>query len=150
MKLHMVVYLLLAGGLFFWMGNASGMGLIQRSDDAVVHKLPAGCQQKLMEYEDTNVKHKAAVVAVDPSGHYALGLAYGCSSTQEAELMALKQCMMMKKELRVLSDAYPCMLDDKMVYEQMVRNELLAGDFEKRVMYEEMKKDMMANAIEMK
>ena len=27
---------------------------------------------------------------------------------------------------------------------------LLAGDFEKRVMYEEMKKDMMANAIEIK
>lgn len=148
-KLSKYAYLLLAGGIFFLPGDSFGMGTMQNSDSVVVHELPVTCQQKLMEYEEKNVMHKAAVVAVDPGGHYALGLAYGCSSAQEAEMKAWEQCMMMKKKHGVLSDPYPCMLDNKMVYKNMVQNELMAGDFAKREMYENMKKDMMLGAMEM-
>jgi hypothetical protein len=142
--------MLLVGGIVFWAGDSFGMGTMQSSDSVVVHELPVKCQQKLMEYEEKNVMHKAAVVAVDPGGHYALGLAYGCSSAREAEIKALEQCMLMKEKHGVLSDPYPCMLDNMMVYENMVKNELVAGDFTKREMYENMKKDMMAGAMEMK
>lgn len=150
MKLNKYAYLLLASGLFFYAESSFGMGMMQKSDAILVRELPVNCKMKLMEYEQKNIMHKAAVVAVDPGGHYALGLAYGCSSAREAEMKALKQCMMMKKEYGVLSDPYPCMLDDKMVYKDMVLNKLIAGDFDKREMYESMKKDMVVGAIEMK
>ncbi len=135
----------------FSVGICFGGSLFNSSmdSDRIVHKLPVDAVQKLMEYEAYSGDHKVAVIALDPSGHYALGMAYDCDSLEEAEMKALAHCMVKKNEYNIISDPYVCLLGDEYVYEEMVKNDLMAGDFQKREMYVKMKSDKMMTSMEM-
>lgn len=152
MKFTMQLSIYVSVVTLFSMGLCYGGSLFNslRDSDDTVKRLPTSVVSTLIEYEERQADHKAAVVAVDPSGHYALGLAYNCDSLQEAESKALAQCMIQKDKYHIISEPYVCLLGNEYVYEEMVKNDLIAGDFQKREMYMKMKSDMMLSSMEMK
>lgn len=152
MKFAKKISIIVSVFTLFSVGLCFGGSLVNSSmdSDRIVHQLPPNAVQKLMEYEADQRDHKAAVIAVDPSGHFALGLAYNCASAEDAEMKALAQCMIQKKEHHVISDPYVCLEGDEYVYEEMVKNDLIAGDLQKREMYMQMKSDMMMGSMKTK
>ena len=83
----------------------------------IVPNLPNGAREKLSDYEmNIDRNHRAAVIAIDRDGGYALGMVYDCASQAEAELKALYLCEKSKKKYGIQGDPLLYAVDDQVVY----------------------------------
>ena len=136
----------------FSMGLCYGGSLFNslRDSDDTVKRLPTSVVSTLIEYEERQADHKGSCCCSRSKWSLCTRLAYNCDSLQEAESKALAQCMIQKDKYHIISEPYVCLLGNEYVYEEMVKNDLIAGDFQKREMYMKMKSDMMLSSMEMK
>ena len=83
----------------------------------IVPIIPNGAREQLADFEKaTQRNHRAAVIAVDRDGGYALGMSYDCTSQAEAEVTALYLCKKSKEKYAVQGDAFLYAVDDEVVF----------------------------------
>ena len=83
----------------------------------IVPIIPNGAREELADFERaTHRNHRAAVIAVDRDGGYALGMSYDCASQAEAEVTALHLCEKSKEKYAVQGDAFLYAVDDEVVF----------------------------------
>ena len=83
----------------------------------IVPIIPNGAREQLADFEKaTHQNHRAAVIAVDRDGGYALGMSYDCPSQAEAEIKALHLCEKSKEKYAVQGDAFLYAVDDEVVF----------------------------------
>ena len=83
----------------------------------IVPFIPIEAREELADFEKaTHQNHRAAVIAVDRDGGYALGMSYDCPSQAEAEIKALHLCEKSKEKYAVQGDAFLYAVDDEVVF----------------------------------
>ena len=83
----------------------------------IVPIIPNGAREQLADFEKaTHRNHRAAVIAVDRDGGYALGMSYDCASQAEAEVKALHLCEKSKEKYAVQGDVFLYAVDDEVVF----------------------------------
>ena len=90
------------------------------SDTAYIPKIPALAQAKLLDYFE-QPDNKAFIIAIDPNGDYAFGYDYGRSTLRAAVKVAIKKCDAGRKNRGVAARPYIYALNDRVVYEGMIR-----------------------------
>jgi hypothetical protein len=85
-----------------------------------VPKVPDGVKQALLDYE-TQPDNKVFILAVDPGGDYAYAYEYGQATLKEAAKIAVEKVDVQRKEMGVVARPYVYALNDKVVWEEMVR-----------------------------
>ena len=89
------------------------------SDGPYVPKLPTHAQTLYMDYQQ-QPDNKVFVVAVDPSGDFAVGYEYGKATKKEAYKAALEECKANCKEYGVLAEPHVYAINSKVVYEEAI------------------------------
>lgn len=105
---------------FFCVGVAVAFISGCASDVVYVPKIPQQAHAKLLDYYD-QPDNKVFVIAIDPSGDYAFGYDYGKSTLKEAAQVAVEQCKANSEAMGVLSKPYIYAINNKVVYEEMIR-----------------------------
>ncbi len=96
------------------------------SDGVYVPKVPPQAQAKLLDYYK-QPNNKVFVLAVDPGGSFAYGYDYGKKTLKEAAKVAAQKCAASCEANGVLAKPYIYALNDKVVYEEMIRKTSQAG-----------------------
>ena len=97
------------------------------SDTVYVPQVPPPVQAKLLDYYN-QPDNKVFVLAVDPGGSFAFGYDYGKKTLKEAAKVAAKKCAASCEANGVLAKPYIYALNDKVVYEEMIRKTSQAGE----------------------
>ena len=92
------------------------------SDVVYIPKIPTHVQSALMDYNQ-QPGQKAFVLAVDAGGNYAFGSEYGKDTIEEALEIATKKCDIGRETHRIAGKAYIYALNDRVVYEEMIRSD---------------------------
>jgi hypothetical protein len=90
------------------------------SDVVYVPKVPQKAQAALLDYYD-QPDNKVFVIAIDPNGDYAFGYDYGKATTKEAAQVAAEMCQSNSEAAGVLAKPYVYAINNKVVYEDMIR-----------------------------
>jgi len=90
------------------------------SEGPIVPRLPTHAQALYMDYQ-SKPDNKVFVVAVDPSGDFAVGYEYGKATKKEAYEAALAKCDANRKSYGVLSKAQVYAINNTVVYEESIR-----------------------------
>ena len=90
------------------------------SNVAYVPKIPPHAQAKLLDYY-AQPDNKVFVIAVDPSGDYAFGYDYGKPTLKEAAKVAVDKCDASRESSGIIARPYIYAINDKVVYEEMIR-----------------------------
>ena len=90
------------------------------NDVAYVPKIPPHAQAKLLDYFE-QPDNKVFIIAVDPSGNYAFGYDYGKPTLKEAAKVAVEKCDASREAAGIIARPYIYALNDKVVYEEMIR-----------------------------
>ncbi len=90
------------------------------SDVAYVPKIPPHAQAKLLDYFE-QPDNKVFIIAVDPSGNYAFGYDYGKPTLKEAAKVAVEKCDASRESSGIIARPYIYALNDKVVYEEMIK-----------------------------
>ncbi len=96
------------------------------SNSVYVPKVPAGVQQAILDYE-AQPDNKVFILAVDPSGDYAYAYEYGKATLKEAAKIAVENIDAQRKANGVVARPYVYMLNDKVVWSEMIRGKSQAG-----------------------
>ena len=90
------------------------------SDDVYVPKLPQQAEAKLLDYfkQDDN---KVFIIAIDPGGDFAFGYDYGKPTLKAAVKVAVDKCNASREAQGIIAPPYIYALNDKVVYEEMIR-----------------------------
>ncbi len=89
------------------------------SDGPYVPKLPPHAQAMYLDFQK-QPNNKVFVVAIDPSGDFAVGSDSGKATKKEAYQVALAQCNESREAYGVLSEAHIYAVNDKVVYEDVI------------------------------
>lgn len=89
------------------------------SNDVYVPKIPAGAQALLLDYYD-QPDNKVFIIAVDPSGDFAVGYDSGKATLKEATKVAFEDCEAAREALGVVGKAYIYAINDKVVYKNTI------------------------------
>jgi hypothetical protein len=106
------------------------------SDVYYVPQLPTEAQAKLLDYYK-QPKNRVFVIAVDPSGDYAYGYDYGKATLKEAAKVAVEKCDANRESHGIVAKPYIYAINDKVVYEDMIRKAHQAKMAEKKAQVEE-------------
>lgn len=90
------------------------------TNTAYVPKLPPHAQAMLLDY-NKRPANKVFVIAVDPSGDFAVGYDYGKATKKEAYLSALAQCNANRKTYGVLDKPHIYAINNKVVYAEAIK-----------------------------
>jgi len=90
------------------------------SDGPYVPRLPTHAQSLYMDYQ-SKPDNKVFVVAVDPSGDFAVGYEYGKATKKEAYEAALAKCNENREAYGVLSKAHVYAINNTVVFEESLR-----------------------------
>ena len=90
------------------------------SDGPYVPELPTHAQTLYLDYQ-SKPDNKVFVVAIDPSGDFAVGMESGKATTKEAYQSAMDKCNANRKAYGVLSEAHIYAINDKVVYENAIK-----------------------------
>ena len=90
------------------------------SDSVFVPRIPPHAQAKLLDYFE-QPDNKVFVIAIDPGGDYAFGYEYGKSTLKEAAKVAVEKCDAQREEFGIVAKPYIYAINDKVVYEAMIR-----------------------------
>jgi len=90
------------------------------SDTVYVPRIPAAAQAKLLDYFE-QPDNKVFIIAIDPSGEYTFGYDYGKPTLKAAAKVAIEKCDASRKSRGVVAPPYIYALNDKVVYEEMIR-----------------------------
>jgi hypothetical protein len=90
------------------------------SDSVYVPKLPPEAQAKLLDYYK-QPDNKVFIIAIDPGGDYAYAYDYGKRTLKEAAAVAVKKCDASREASGVVARPYIYALNNKVVYEEMIR-----------------------------
>lgn len=90
------------------------------SNVVFVPKIPPHAQAKLLDYHE-QPENKVFVIAVNPGGDYAFGYDYGKPTLKEAAKVAVEKCDANRESQGVVAKAYIYAINDKVVYEEMIR-----------------------------
>jgi len=115
------------------------------SNSVYVPRVPTKVQAQLLDYfEQPN--NKVFVLAVDPSGQYAYGFDQGKSTLKEAAKVAVEMCDANRKFYGIFAKPYIYAINDKVVYEEMIRKAHAKGVEDEREarQQEVMKQDIPA------
>ena len=113
MNKYIGCYLVLCFSLMH--GNVIAMDCPDKG--VIVPFIPIEAREELADFEKaTHQNHRAAVIAVDRDGGYALGMSYDCPSQAEAEIKALHLCEKSKEKYAVQGDAFLYAVDDEVVF----------------------------------
>ncbi len=85
-----------------------------------VPRIPQGAQAHLLDYHK-QPDNKVFVIAIDAGGDYAFGYDYGKPTTKEAAKAAVEKCDANRKASGVVAKPYIYAVNDKVVYETMIR-----------------------------
>jgi len=96
------------------------------SDGLYVPELPTHAQTLYMDYQ-AQPENKVFVVAIDPSGDFAVGMDSGRATKKEAYQAALAECNENREAYGVLSEAHVYAINDKVVYEDAIKK-AMAGE----------------------
>ncbi len=96
------------------------------SDAVYVPKIPPHAQAKLLDYFE-QPDNKVFIIAIDPSGNYAFGYDYGKPTLKEAAKVAIEKCDASRESSGIIARPYIYALNDKVVYEEMIKK-AHAGD----------------------
>ncbi len=91
------------------------------TDSVYIPKVPPGVQQALLDYE-TQPENKVFILAVDPGGDYAFSYEYGKATLKEAAKIAVENVDAQRKANGVVSRPYVYALNNKVVWEDMIRS----------------------------
>lgn len=87
------------------------------NSDVYVPKVPPGAQALLLDYYK-QPDNKVFIIAVDPSGEYAVGYDYGKATLKEATKVAFESCEANREASGIIGDSYIYAINDKVVYEE--------------------------------
>ena len=104
-------------------------GCASNSDQVYVPKIPPQVQAKLLDYFD-QPDNKVFIVAIDPSGDFAFAYDYGKSTLKEAAKVAVEKCDASIKAQGIIARPYIYALNNKVVYEDMIRSAQKSGKVE--------------------
>jgi len=90
------------------------------SSTVYVPKVPSKVQAQLLNYFELS-DNKVFVLAVDPNGDYAFGFDQGKSTLKEAAKVATEMCDANRRARGVFAKPYIYAINDKVVYEEMIR-----------------------------
>lgn len=90
------------------------------SDSIFIPKLPPEAQAKLLDYYE-QPDNKVFIIAIDPGGDFAYGYDYGKATLKEAAKVAVEKCDASRETIGVIARPYVYALNDKVVYEDMIR-----------------------------
>jgi len=112
------------------------------NDSVYIPRIPPEVQAKLLDYE-SRPDNKVFILAVDPSGNFAFAYEYGQPTLKTAARMAVAKIDASRDANGVVGRPYVYALNDKVVWEEMIRK-AHAGPEEderdaQREEYEEMK-----------
>ena len=93
------------------------------SDGLYVPDLPTHAQTLYMDYQKMP-ENKVFVVAIDPSGDFAVGMDSGRATKKEAYQAALAECNQNREAYGVLSPAYVYAINDKVVCEEAIKKSM--------------------------
>ncbi|MEA2069641.1 MAG: hypothetical protein U9P12_10600, partial [Verrucomicrobiota bacterium] len=97
------------------------------SDSVYVPKIPPHAQAKLLDYFK-QPDNKVFIIAIDPGGDYAFGYDYGKPTLKEAAKVAVEKCDASREFSGIIARPYIYALNDKVVYEEMIRAAQKSGD----------------------
>lgn len=107
------------------------------SNDVVyVPRLPTAAEAKLLDY-NKQPNNKVFVVAVDPGGDFAFGYDYGKATLKEAAKIAVEKCDANREAYGIVAKPYIYAINDKVVYEEMIRKAHQAKKSEKQAQVDE-------------
>ena len=115
------------------------------SDSIYIPKIPPEAQAKLLDYYE-QPDNKVFIIAIDPGGDYAYAYDYGKATLKEAAKAAVEKCDASREAQGVVARPYVYALNDKVVYEDMIRAAQKSGDVSQereaqKEEFEEMKAD---------
>jgi|GEM_PF-1261000 len=116
------------------------------SDSVYVPKIPPHAQAKLLDYFE-QPDNKVFIIAIDPGGDYAFGYDYGKATLKEAAKVAVEKCDASREASGVIARPYIYALNDKVVYEDMIRA-AQKGKVEDERKAQEKQMDKKSGAIE--
>ena len=90
------------------------------SDSIYIPKLPPEAQAKLLDYYELP-DNKVFIIAIDPGGDYVFAYDYGKDTLKEAAKVAVEKCDAGRDASGVIARPYVYALNDKVVYEDMIR-----------------------------
>lgn len=111
------------------------------SDSVYVPKIPPQAQAKLLDYFE-QPDNKVFIIAIDPGGDFAYGYDYGKATLKEAAKVAVEKCDASRESSGVVARPYIYALNDKVVYEDMIRTAQKGKvEAEREAQKEELEKD---------
>lgn len=90
------------------------------SDVVYVPKIPPQAQAKLLDYFE-QPDNKVFVIAIDPGGDFSYGYDYGKATLKEAAKVAVEKCDAQREAHGIIAKPYIYAINNKVVYEQMIR-----------------------------
>ena len=90
------------------------------SSTVYIPKVPVKVQAQLLDYFEFP-ENKVFVLAVDPNGDYAFGIGQGKATIKDAAKVATEMCDANRKSREVFAKPYIYAINDKVVYEEMIR-----------------------------
>lgn len=90
------------------------------SNVVYIPKIPPHAQAKLLDYFE-QPGNKVFIIAIDPSGDYAFGYDYGKPTLKEAAKVAVEKCDASRDAQGIIARPYIYALNNKVVYEDMIR-----------------------------
>ncbi|MDH3981491.1 MAG: hypothetical protein OES84_01175 [Kiritimatiellaceae bacterium] len=97
------------------------------SKTAYIPSIPPKAQATILEYNELP-ENKVFIIAVNPNGEYAYGMASGKSSLKEAAKEALEQCEAGIVAYGIGVKPYVYAINNKVVYKQMIEKAFKAGE----------------------
>ena len=90
------------------------------ASNTYVPKVPSKAMAHILDYSE-KAGNKVFILAVDPDGKFAFGYDFGKATVKEAAKTAVEQCDASRKAFGIQSKPYVYAINDKVVYESMIR-----------------------------